>query len=152
MRRRAFLGFLGGTAAWPFAASAQSGARVPLIGWLDGQDASDKVSQLVRVALRDGLEKLGWIEGRNLKIEWRFGAGNFDRMQAAAKELVSLSPDVIVAGGASPARAAQEATQTIPIIFTGGGDAAATGLVKNIGRPEGNITGFSNSEPLIGGK
>ena len=73
-------------------------------------------------------------------------------MQAAARELVSLSPRVVVAGGASPARAAQQATQTIPIVFTGGGDAAVIGLVKNIGRPEGNITGFSNSEPAIGGK
>lgn len=153
MRRRDFVSLAAGAAAWPFAASAQQAAgRVPLIGWLDGQDSSDHVSQLVRTALREGLAKLGWVEGRNLKIEWRFGAGDFDRMQAIAKELVALSPDVIVAGGASPARAVQLATRTIPIVFTGGGDAAVIGLVKNIGKPEGNITGFSNSEPIIGGK
>jgi putative ABC transport system substrate-binding protein len=152
MRRREFLGLAGGAASWPLAASAQQIGRVAQIGWLDGRDDNDSVSQAVRGSLRDGLAKLGWVESRNLKVEWRFGAGNFDRMQAHARELVSLSPDVLVAGGASPARAFQKATQTIPIVFTGGGDAAIIGLVKNIGRPEGNITGFSNSEPLIAGK
>lgn len=123
-----------------------------LIGWLDGRDAGDSVSQSVRAAIRDGLEKSGWAEGRNLKIEWRFGADDSRRVQAIARELVALSPDVLIAGGASPARALGQATQTIPIVFTGGGDAAVIGLVKNIGRPEGNITGFSMSEPLIAGK
>jgi putative ABC transport system substrate-binding protein len=106
----------------------------------------------MRAALREGLAKLGWIEGRNLKIEWRFGAADADRMRVAAAELVALAPDVLVAGGAAPAHALQQATQTIPIVFTGGGDATVTGLVKNIARPEGNITGFSSSEPMIGGK
>jgi putative tryptophan/tyrosine transport system substrate-binding protein len=110
------------------------------------------VSRSVRDALREGLARHGWIEGRNLKVEWRFGGGDFNRMAAAASELVALSPQVIVAGGASPARASQQATRSIPIVFTGGGDAAVIGLVQNISRPEGNITGFSNSEPLIGGK
>lgn len=123
-----------------------------LIGWLDGRDAGDSVSQSVRAAIRDGLEKSGWAEGRNLKIEWRFGADDSRRVQAIARELVALSPDVLIAGGASPARALGQATRTIPIVFTGGGDAAVIGLVKNIGRPEGNITGFSMSEPLIAGK
>ena len=75
-----------------------------------------------------------------------------NRMEAMARELAALSPRVIVAGGAAPAQAAQHATRTIPTVFTGGGDATVVGLVKNIGQPEGNITGFSNSEPLIGGK
>ena len=96
--------------------------------------------------------KLGWVEGRTLRIERRFGAGDVNRLRAAAAELVSLAPDVLVAGSASSTRALQQATRTIPIVFTGGGDAAVTGLVKNIARPEGNITGFSNSEPTIGGK
>lgn len=152
MRRREFIAGLVGATAGSVAARAQQGGRTVLIGWLDGQDESDSVSRAVRAALRDGLAKLGWIEGRNLKIEWRFGAADANRMRAAALELVSLSPQVIVAGGASPTRAAQQATQTIPIVFTGGGDAAVIGLVKNIARPEGNVTGFSNSEPSIGGK
>ena len=152
MKRRSFLTALGAAAMAPFTASAQQAGRVPLIGWLDGQAESDSSSRAVRAALRDGLAQAGWVEGRNLKIEWRFGAGDASRMQTAAAELASLLPAVLVAGGASPARAAQKVTQTIPIVFTGGGDAAVIGLVKNIGRPEGNITGFSNSEPSIGGK
>jgi putative ABC transport system substrate-binding protein len=153
MRRREFIGLLGGAAvALPCGAPAQESGRVPLIGGLVGQEESDTVSRSERAALQEGLARLGWIEGRNLRIEWRFGAADANRIAAAASELVSLSPHVIVAGGASPARAAQQATRTIPIVFTGGGDAAVIGLVKNIVRPEGNITGFSNSEPQIGGK
>jgi putative ABC transport system substrate-binding protein len=123
-----------------------------VIGWLDARDEGDPVSQSRRVALREALANLGWIEGRNLKIEWRFGAADASRLRASAVELVSLSPDVIVSAGAAPTRALQQATRTIPIVFTGGGDAAASGLVKNIARPEGNTTGFSTSEPKIGGK
>jgi putative ABC transport system substrate-binding protein len=152
MKRREFLGALGGVAAMPFAATAQEGSRRALIGWLDGQDENDTVDRSLRSALREGLAKLGWIEGRNLRIELRFGASDANRMRDAASELVHLSPDIIIAGGASPARAAKEATQKIPVVFTGGGDATAIGLVKTIGRPEENITGFSNSEPSIGGK
>ncbi len=152
MRRRDLVKGIAGAAAWPFAALAQDSSRAPLIGWLDGQDESDPLSRSVRVALRQGLAEHGWIEGRNLRVEWRFGAGDANRMAVLARELVSLSPRVIVAGGAAPAQAARQVTQGIPIVFTGGGDAAVIGLVKNIGRPEGNITGFSNSEPLIGGK
>jgi putative ABC transport system substrate-binding protein len=152
MRRRDLVKAIAGAAAWPFAARAQDSGRSPLIGWLDGQDESDPLSRSVRVALRQGLAEHGWIEGRNLRIEWRFGAADANRIAALAGELVSLSPRMIVAGGAAPAQAARQVTQSIPIVFTGGGDATVIGLVKNIGRPEGNITGFSNSEPLIGGK
>jgi ABC-type uncharacterized transport system substrate-binding protein len=146
MKRRDFITLLGGAAAWPLAARAQQDGRVPLLGWLDAYD------DRMRTALHEALAKLGWIEGRNLKIDRRFGAAEADRLRNSAVELVSLAPDVIVAGGAAPTRALQQATQTIPIVFTGGGDAAAIGLVKNIARPEGNITGFSSSEPMIGGK
>jgi putative ABC transport system substrate-binding protein len=152
VRRRELITLLGGAAAaWPFAARAQQDGRVPLIGWLDAYDESD-TSQSMRTALREALAKLGWIEGHNLKIDRRFGAADANRLRASAVELVSLAPDVIVAGGAAPTRALQQATQTIPIVFTGGGDAAAIGLVKNIARPEGNTTGFSSAEPMIGGK
>src|SRR5215472_512319 len=148
MKRREFITLLGGaTAAWPVAARAQQDGRVRLIGWLDGYD-----ERAITAALLGGLAKLGWIEGRNLKIERRVGVGDQNRMQGSATELVSLTPDVIVAGGAAATRAAQRETQSIPIVFAGGGDPAATGLVKNIARPEGNVTGFSSSEPTIGSK
>jgi putative ABC transport system substrate-binding protein len=148
VRRREFISLLGGAAAaWPLAARAQQEAHVRLIGWLDGYD-----ERAIKGALQEGLADLGWVEGRNLKIERRFGAGDANRLKTSAGELVALRPDVIVAGGAAPARALQQATRTIPIVFAGGGDAAVTGLVKNIAQPEGNITGFSSSEPTIGGK
>jgi putative ABC transport system substrate-binding protein len=152
VRRREFFGLVGGAAAWPTVARAQQDERVRLIGWLDAYDESSTGSQVIRTALREGLAKLGWIEGRNLKIDQRFGTPDGNRMRASAMDLVSHAPEVIVAGGAAITRALQQATQTIPIIFTGGGDAAVNGLVKNIARPEGNITGFSSAEPTAGGK
>jgi len=153
IRRRDFITFIGGAAAtWSVAARAQQDGRVPLIGCLDAFDENSTGSQVIRTALREGLAKLGWIEGRNLKIEQRFGASDANRVQASAMELVSHAPEVIVSGGAAITRALQQATQTIPIVFTGGGDAAVNGLVKNIARPEGNTTGFSSAEPTAGGK
>src|SRR5437764_161435 len=153
MRRRDFItGIAGSAAAWPSVARAQQDGRVRLIGWMDSYDETSLASQSIRTALREALAEFGWIEGRNLKIDRRFGGADANRLRAVAAELVSLAPDVIVTPGAAPTRALQQATQTIPIIFTGGGDAAAIGLVKNIARPEGNTTGFSSSEPMIGGK
>jgi putative ABC transport system substrate-binding protein len=152
MRRRDLIAAIASAALWPLTARAQQRGRMPLIGWLDPQDESDSLSRSIRAALNEGLAAAGWTEGRNLKIERRFTAANAELMRSAAAELVALAPEVLVAGGAAPARALQQATQTIPIVFTGGGDAAVTGLVKNIARPDGNITGFSNSEPAIGGK
>jgi len=98
--RREFITLLGGAAvAWPLAASAQQDGRVALIGWLDAYDESDAGSQSMRTALREALAKLGWIEGRNLKIDRRFGAADANRLRASAADLVSLAPDVIVSGG-----------------------------------------------------
>ncbi|MFL6799050.1 MAG: ABC transporter substrate-binding protein [Xanthobacteraceae bacterium] len=151
MRRREFMAALGGAAVvGPRRAEAQDG-RVRLIGWLDGNDESTE-SQPLTAVMRNELANRGWIEGRNLKIERRVGAGDANRLQVLAVELVRLAPDAIIAGGAAPTRALQRATQTIPIIFTQGGDATASDIVKNIARPEGNATGFSSGEPTIGGK
>ena len=148
MRRREFITFLGGaTVSWPLVARAQQDGRVRLVGWLDNEDENE-----ASLALRTSLRELGWIEGRNLRVEIRFVTGDPDRLRTFAAEIVSLKPDAIVAGGAAPARALQQVTHTIPIIFTRGGDAAVIGLVGNIARPDGNITGFSSSEPSIGGK
>ena len=148
MRRREFITFLGGaTVSWPLVARAQQDGRVRLVGWLDNEDENE-----ASLALRTSLRELRWIEGRNLRVERRFVTGDPDRLRTFAAEIVSLKPDAIVAGGAAPARALQQVTHTIPIIFTRGGDAAVIGLVGNIARPDGNITGFSSSEPSIGGK
>jgi len=94
-------------------------------------------------AFREDLAKLGWVEGRNLRVDLRFGAGDIDRIRTRADELVRLGPEVIVTNSGGATRALQQATGTIPIVFIGGGDAAANGLVRNIARPEGNTTGFN---------
>jgi putative ABC transport system substrate-binding protein len=101
--------------------------------------------------LRERLGQFGWIEGRNLRIDRRFGVGDPDRIRAYAAELVGLAPDVIFAIGGATTRALQQRTQAIPIVF-GGPDPVGAGLVRNITRPEGNITGFSVFEPPIVGK
>lgn len=122
------------------------------IGWLDAGVETDELSRVSRAALAQGLAEQGWIEGRNIRTDYRFGGGQADRLPAGAAELVSLAPDLIVVNGAAATRALQRATQTIPIVFTGGGDAVAIGLVKDIAHPDGNTTGFSSTEPTIGGK
>jgi putative ABC transport system substrate-binding protein len=152
MRRRDFLPLLSGAAAWPIAAHAQQGGRMSRIGWLIAGAENDPASRAYRSVLQEGLAKLGWIEGRNLQIDLRFGAGDPDRMRAYAAELVSLAPDVIVTASGVATRAFQQKTQTIPIVFTAAGDAVAGGLVRNIARPEGNTTGFSSLEPSLVGK
>lgn len=151
--RRQFISALGGVAAaWPVAARAQQPERMRHIGWLDAYDEDAPEAHAIRNALREGLVKFGWIEGRNLKIDERFTGADANRMRTYAAELVSLAPDVIVTPSAAPTRALQQATQSIPIVFTGGGDAAAISLVRDIARPEGNTTGFSSSEPTTAGK
>jgi putative tryptophan/tyrosine transport system substrate-binding protein len=153
MRRREFITLLGGAAAaWPVAARAQQAGGMRRIGWLIGADENDPGSQAQRAAFRESLAKLGWIEGRNLRIDLRSGAGIRDRIRAGAAELVSLAPDVIVTTTSSTTLAAQEQTRTIPIVFASGGDPVAAGLLRNIARPESNTTGFSLTEPSIGGK
>jgi putative tryptophan/tyrosine transport system substrate-binding protein len=150
-RRREFIPLLGGAAAsWPLAARAQQPERMRRIGVLVGGAENDPTA--TPAALREGLAKLGWIEGRNLRTDVRFAAGDLERIRAYAAELVSLAPDVIVTSAASAARAVQQQTQTIPIVYTAGGDPAANGLVRNIARPEGNMTGFSTAEPSEAGK
>jgi putative ABC transport system substrate-binding protein len=150
--RRKFMTALASAAALPIGARAQQPERTRRIGWLEAVAEGDEVSRANRVALFEALAGLGWVDGRNLKIDQRFGSGNPVTIRSSAAELAGLGPDLIVASGAAATRAAQAATQTIPIVFTGGGDAAAIGLVKNIARPEGNTTGFSSSEPTVGGK
>jgi putative ABC transport system substrate-binding protein len=150
MRRRDFITFLGGAAAWPLAARAQQADRARRVA---GLFALQQQENRGVAGLWEELAKLGWIEGRNLRIDLRFAPGDDrDRMQAYAMELVSLDPDVIVTGGTLPARVMQQQTGTIPIIFSAGASAEIGGVVRNISRPEGNITGISIRYPSIAGK
>jgi putative tryptophan/tyrosine transport system substrate-binding protein len=148
MRRRDFITLLGGAAAaWPVAARAQQAGRVWRVGVLFAGDSDPRLSWIVQ-----RLGELGWIEGRNLRMDTRFGAGNPDRIRMFAKELVNLKPDVLIGGGGESTRALQQQTRGIPIIFTGAGASLDAGLVKNIARPEGNMTGITNLFPSITSK
>jgi ABC-type uncharacterized transport system substrate-binding protein len=154
LQRRSFLTLLGGAAAvWPVVARAQQqDGRVRRVGVLLGGAENDPRTQVYLVALRDTLTKLGWIDGGNMRIELRWGANDIGRLRAHAAELVKLAPDVIATSGGAATRTVQQATQIIPIVFGGGGDPVANGFVRNIARPEGNITGFPFTEPAIAGK
>jgi putative tryptophan/tyrosine transport system substrate-binding protein len=151
MRRREFIAGLG-VVAWPLTARAQQSDRVRRVGVLTTREENAPGWQASRTALLDELAKFGWIEGGNVRIEFRFGAGHVDAMRAYAAELVRLAPDVIVTNGNAATRAAQQATQSIPIVMAAGGDPAVTGMFRNLARPEGNITGFSTPEPSIASK
>jgi len=141
MRRREFIALLGGAAVgWPLAAHAQT-TKVARIGFLGLVSASSHTSRIA--AFRAGLRDLGWIEGRNLRIEFRWAEGNYDRLPILAAELLRLNIDVLVTHGAAGALAAKKATSTVPIILTAVGDMERLGLVSDLSRPDGNITGLS---------
>jgi len=156
MKRRTFIAGLGSAAAWPVVAGAQQAERVRVVGVLV-PGAQDQAYQARIAAFRDGLVKLGWIDGRNLRIEVRFGGNDAGRIRAYAEELTSLGPDALVTQSALATRAVQQQTRTIPIVITGAGEVTRAGqvaapLVKDIARPEGNITGITNLFYSIGGK
>jgi putative tryptophan/tyrosine transport system substrate-binding protein len=149
MKRRQFITLVGGAAAWPLAARAQQPERVRRIGVLIGPSENDPTFQSVLAAFRDALAKFGWVEGRNLVIDLRFGESDAGRIRAEAADLVRLAPDLIFAVTGPAILAVQRQTSTIPIVFEGGGGSPP---VKNIARPESNTTGFANSIDSIGGK
>ena len=140
MKRREFIALVGGAAVgWPVAANAQQAAKIARIGFL-GQNLAPNPH--VREAFRQGLRDLGYVEGRNLVIEYRDAEGKFDRLPALAADLVALKVDVIVAPITLAALAAKQATRTIPIVFASG-DPVGSGLVTGLARPGGNATGLS---------
>jgi putative ABC transport system substrate-binding protein len=156
MKRRDFITLLGAAAgssvSWPLDARAQQGGRVRRIGILDIGVEADRPIQARHGAMREGLAKLGWIEGRNVRFDRRFAAGDPDRLRAHADELVRLAPDVIHVVSGPAAQALLQRTRTIPIVFTTVGDPVAIGLLKNIARPEGNVTGITSLFQSLGGK
>ena len=151
MRRREFIAGLGSTtAAWPLAARAQQ-SGMQRVGILINGPESDAEMQALLAAFRQGFEKLGWSEGRNVRLDVRFAA-NADRFQPLAKELVALQPEVILARSTPVVAAVQRESRTIPIIFTSVSDPIGSGFVASLARPGGNITGFLLYEEGITGK
>jgi len=153
MRRRDFITVLGGAVvARPLAAYSQQSEQVRRLGMLMAGSESDPVSQARIAAFRQALAGLGWTEGRNLKIEWRWTAGDIERVREYAAELVRLAPDVIIANGTPSVVALKHATTTIPIVFSVVNDPVAQGIIASTARPGGNITGFSFLEYSMVGK
>src|SRR5207247_99120 len=151
MRRREFITLLGGAAIWPLAARAQQSGRVRRVGVLMSTAEGDPQEASNIGAFTKALGDAGWVGGRNVEIQYRWAAGNLDRMQQYALELVGFAPDVILAKGAS-VPAARRATSTIPIVFVVTTDAVAQEYVGSFARPEGNVTGFASHELTLVGK
>ena len=147
MKRREFITLLGGAAAaWPLAARAQQGERMRRVGVLIPLAADDPQSQRRLTAFVQGLQELGWTDGRNIRIETRWTAGDTDRMRRHAAELVALAPDVILASGGTVVGALLEASRATPIVFTLTVDPVGAGHVASLARPGGNATGFTGYE------
>jgi putative tryptophan/tyrosine transport system substrate-binding protein len=151
MRRRDFIGLVGGVAAsWPLAAGAAESIR--RIGVLMGQAADDQQGQARSTAFLQTLRSLGWVDGRNAQIDVRWGAGNSEEIRRHASELVALRPDVIVASGSATVGPLLEATSAVPIVFVVVPDPVGAGFVDSLARPGGNATGFTIFEYSIGAK
>ena len=152
MRRREFITLLGGAASWPVAVRAQQGERIRRIGALIGFAQTDSYGQASANAFRQGLEQLGWVDGRNVRIDTKWSGGDVERVRRLATEMVAQSPDVILASGSAAAAPLLQATRTVPIVFVNTPDPVGAGYVKSLARPGGNATGFSLFEYSIGGK
>jgi putative ABC transport system substrate-binding protein len=142
MRRREFIAMLGGAAAWPLVARAQQAGKLPIIGLLGSATLLAESQRVAAFVQR--LRQLGWIENRNVAIEYRYAEGRSERFVEIATEFVQLKVDVIVATTAPAVIAAKQATSVIPIVFTSANDPVGLGLVASLARPGGNVTGLSN--------
>jgi putative tryptophan/tyrosine transport system substrate-binding protein len=152
MRRREFIAGAGGAAAWSIGARAQQAERVRRIGVLMALDASDSEGQSEVRALKQGLQELGWIEGRNLQLEYNWSGGEPNNIQSSAKQFVGLSCEVIVARSTPAVSALLKETRTIPIVFVYVVDPVGSGFVQSFARPGGNVTGFQTYEFTIAGE
>jgi putative ABC transport system substrate-binding protein len=146
MNRREFITLLGGAAAaWPISARAQQTDQVRRIGVIISLAATDPESQERKTAFEQALQELGWIDGRNVRIEYRWGAGDASNVRKYAAELIALAPDVIMVSGGSVVGPLLQLTHTVPIVFTQTPDPVGAGFVDSLARPGGNATGFTNS-------
>jgi putative tryptophan/tyrosine transport system substrate-binding protein len=152
MRRREFITLLGGAAAWPVAADAQQRERMRRVGALMTLAADDPEGQARLRAFVQELQQLGWIDGRNVQIDRRWGEGDADRYRRYAAELVALAPEVILAGGGSSVGPLLQTTRSVPIVFTQTPDPVGAGFVESLARPGGNATGFTTAEFGMGAK
>ena len=150
MRRREFIAALGGAAALPLAAQAQQAGKLPTIGYLGSATPATQGQWVATFVER--LRELGWIDGRNVTIEYRWGEGRDERFAEIAAEFVRLKVDVIVTLGTQPVLAAKQATAHVPIVFAAAGDPVGTGLVASLARPGSNLTGLSLQAPDLAGK
>jgi putative tryptophan/tyrosine transport system substrate-binding protein len=151
MRRRQVLSLLGATLAWPLPLKAAP-SPVRRIGMLIGYAENDPETQARLAAFRQGLEQLGWTEGRSVHIDYRFAPASPDQAQLFAKDLVGLRPDILVSNSTPATAALLQETRAIPLVFVGVSDPVGSGFVASIARPGGNSTGFTNFEPSLTGK
>ena len=153
LKRRAVITLLGGAAAaWPLAARAQKNGQVRRVGVIMGFAENDEVWRAYLANFRQGLQELGWTEGRNIRFDYRFTGDSEELMRSMAEEVTALQPDIILVSTNSVVSATLKATRSIPIVFTWVSDPVGSGFVSNLPHPGGNITGFHNFEPAIGGK
>jgi putative ABC transport system substrate-binding protein len=151
--RRELIVLLGGAVALSVPAQAQQlGPVMRRIGVLTAYSERDTEGRSRVAALRAGLQDLGWIEGQNLHVDYRWGDASLDRIRALALELVQSRPDVIVTNGTPPTEAVRRLTDHIPVVFANIADPVATGLISSLAAPQANVTGFANFEHMIGGK
>jgi putative ABC transport system substrate-binding protein len=153
MQRREFITLLGGAAvAWPRAARAQQADRMRRVGVLESRTADDPEGRARLAVFAEGLRELGWTEGRNVRIDYRWAAANADRHRTYAAELVALAPDVILTSASASVTALQQTTRTVPIVFVNIIDPVGAGFVASLARPGGNATGFTLFEYSLSGK
>ena len=151
MRRREFISLVGGAAAFPLVAQAQQGDRIRRIGMLHSLASDDSIAQARVAAFRQELQKLGWTDGRNLQIDYRWSGANAADARKYAAELVAFSPDVILTNSAVVLAPLMEITKSVPIVFVLVADPVGAGLVDSMSRPGGNATGFTALEYGLGG-